>query len=573
MVFSRSAKASIKKKLTRALSIAVLVVIATAFVFNAVFSQTGMNIPVQVAWNDQDASSRPSSVTLELLDGNNVVKTITLTSANQDQTDSNKWVGVFDSVPYSANYTIREADVENYEITANNLSPNTTDTVAVLNSQSSTTTTSQTLGDVNFVLMRSNSGTYYLWTLENYSGTKYSQLINLLKEVTGNNNLSVNASNYETTLPSSFTIYSLLILSETAEISGSEGNISLEHSYILTNRISNIYYGNVVTGTSDAVTFENVNNTTHYSLTIHHINEDGTEFAPDVVTQYEDGETYTAAPIDNDHYDAELQGGEATGIITEDMELTYVYHPKYHNVIYQFAGDVIPQNAETLLPATTEQLHGSTVAVAPNPTAEGYRFLGWKINGSDAGTSFTMPTEDVIITGTWEHFNGYFTPEISKQVINAPEYYRALDTVPFEITVTNTADFDITNVVVNELLDGAVFSNGEGYQVDSDDQATISTLAAGESITLYASYVIPKDLTQTITNTAKITSATADNYYYLDNSQEYTATASFDVRSTQDDPVLTGVHSTSTILYSILMIVGAIGIGIGIVNKKRKQKI
>ena len=572
MVFSRSAKASIKKKLTRALSIAVLVVIATAFVFNAVFSQTGMNIPVQVTWNDQDASSRPSSVTLELLDGNNVVKSITLTSANQDQTDSNKWVGVFDSVPYSANYTIREADVENYEITANNLSPNTTDTVAVLNSQSSTTTTSRTLGDVNFVLIRADSGTYYLWTLENYDGIKYTQLINALKGVTGNNNLNVNTSNYKTTLPSSFSLLNF-IFNQTAEVSGSEGNITFEHSYLFLDLVDSIYYGNVVTGTSDAVTFENVNNTTHYSLTVHHINEDGTEFAPDVITQYEDGETYTADPIDNDHYDAELQGGEATGTITEDMELTYVYHPKYHNVIYQFAGDVIPPNAETLLPATAEQLHGSTVAVASNPTAEGYRFLGWKINGSDAGASFTMPTEDVIITGTWEHFNGYFTPEISKQVINAPEYYRALDTVPFEITVTNTADFDIANVVVNELLDGAVFSNGEGYQVDSDDQATISTLAAGESISLYASYVIPKDLTQTITNTAKITSATADNYYYLDNSQEITATASFDVRSTQDDPVLTGVHSTSTILYSILMIVGAIGIGIGIVNKKRKQKI
>lgn len=572
MVFSRSAKASIKKKLTRALSIAVLVVIATAFVFNAVFSQTGMNIPVQVTWNDQDASSRPSSVTLELLDGNNVVKTITLTSANQDQTDSNKWVGVFDSVPYSANYTIREADVENYEITANNLSPNTTDTVAVLNSQSSTTTTSRTLGDVNFVLIRADSGTYYLWTLENYDGIKYTQLINALKGVTGNNNLNVNTSNYKTTLPSSFSLLNF-IFNQTAEVSGSEGNITFEHSYLFLDLVDSIYYGNVVTGTSDAVTFENVNNTTHYSLTIHHINEDGTEFAPDVVKQYEDGETYTADPIDNDHYDAELQGGEATGTITEDMELTYVYHPKYHNVIYQFAGDVIPPNAETLLPATTEQLHGSTVAVAQDPAATGYRFLGWKINGSDAGASFTMPTEDVIITGAWEHFNGYFTPEISKQVINAPEYYRALDTVPFEITVTNTADFDIANVVVNELLDGAVFSNGEGYQVDSDDQATISTLAAGESITLYASYVISKDLTQTITNTAKITSATADNYYYLDDSQEITATASFDVRSTQDDPVLTGVHSTSTILYSILMIVGAIGIGIGIVNKKRKQKI
>ena len=573
MVFSRSAKASIRKKIARALSIAVPVVMATAFVFNAAFSQTGMNIPVQVEWNDQGASFRPGSVTLELLDGSNVVETITLTSANQDQTDSNKWVGVFESVPYNANYTIREADVQNYTITANNLSPNTTDTVAVLNSQSSTTTTSQTLGDVNFVLMRSNSGTYYLWTLENYSGAKYTQLINVLKGVTGNNNLTVNASNYKTTLPSSFTIFTLLILSETAEISGSEGNISLDHSYILTNRISNIYYGNVVTGTSDTVTFENVVDITHYNLTVHHIYENGDEFAPDVVTQYEDGDTYTATPIDNDHYSPELQDGQATGIITEDMELTYVYHPLYHNVIYQFIGDVAPSGADALLPATEEHLHGSTVAVAQDPAATGYRFLGWKINGADAGTSFTMPTEDVIITGSWEHFNGYFIPGISKQVVNAPEFYRALDTVPFEITVTNTEDFNISNVVVNELLDGAIFSSGQGYQVDSDDQATIPTLAAGESITLYASYVIPKDLTQTITNTAKITSATADNYYYLDDSQEITATASFDVRSTQDDPVLTGVHSNGTILYSILMIVGAVGIGIGIVNKKRKQKI
>ena len=336
MVFNRSVKASIKKKLTRALSIAVLVVIATAFVFNAVFSQTGMNIPVQVTWNDQDASSRPSSVTLELLDGNNVVKTITLTSANQDQTDSNKWVGVFDSVPYSANYTIREADVENYEITANNLSPNTTDTVAVLNSQSSTTTTSRTLGDVNFVLIRADSGTYYLWTLENYDGIKYTQLINALKGVTGNNNLNVNTSNYKTTLPSSFSLLNF-IFNQTAEVSGSEGNITFEHSYLFLDLVDSIYYGNVVTGTSDAVTFENVNNTTHYSLTVHHINEDGTEFAPDVITQYEDGETYTADPIDNDHYDAELQGGEATGTITEDMELTYVYHSKLQSQTLQIS--------------------------------------------------------------------------------------------------------------------------------------------------------------------------------------------------------------------------------------------
>ena len=575
MVFIGRLKTDIRKILTRFFFIVAAIFATSIFVFNAVFAKTGMDIPVSVNWTDQSASSRPSSVTLQLKDGNTVVKTITLTSANQSQSDSNKWEGVFDSVPYNDNYTISESDVDGYTITANNLSPTINNTVSVSSSTRTTNTESQSFGDVNFVLMRSNSGTYYLWTLENYSGTKYTQLINALKATTGNNSLSVSSSNYKATLPSSYTIYSVWIFSETVEIEGTEGNISLDHNVILTNRIDEIYYGNVVTGTSDGVTFENVKAVDTYTLTVHHLNEDGTKFAEDVVTEYEDGDTYTASPISNNRYTSELTSGQATGTITQDIEVTYTYHPKFHTVTYEFSGDVLPPNASQLLPAAAEHDDGTTVTVAQNPTATGYRFLGWKINGEDAGTSFTMPSENVTISGSWEQFNGTFAPTISKTISNPQNIYRFGDTVEFLVTISNPESYPINNVEVEEKLIGAKFIAHSGYTVDSTDEskAIIPTIPAGGTVVLYAEYDIVTDNTETLTNRVELTSASADNYYFLDTTQEYIASADFSVQSWQDVPVLTGVNTNSTILYYVLFLIGAIGIGGSIVvHRQTKTK-
>ena len=515
---------------------------------------------------------------MRLFDGNTEVKSITLTSADQDPLNTNKWVGSFDSVPYSANYTIVEDDVTGYTISGNNATPVIDNTTAILNSQTGTDRNgSVQLGDANFVLVKanvSNSTRWYLWTLENYSGDKYTQLINELKTVVGDNSITINSSNYSTSLPTTFTLYSLLLFDETVEISGSEGNITYDHSYWFTDRVSAFYYGNVVVATSDSVVVTNVENVVNtHTLTIHHVNEDNTQFAPDVVTQYDDGDTYTASPISNDHYSSELVSGSATGTITSDMELTYVYHPLYHDVIYQFTGNVFPPNANTLLPATEEHLHGSTVTVAQDPTADGYRFLGWKINGADAGTSFTMPTSDVTITGSWEQFDGYFEPDIDIKIVNGPEYYRVLDTVPFTITVTNTANYPIANVVVEELMSGAKFISGTGYTIVDDQTANIPAIAANSSVVLYAQYTIPQDITQTLTNTVQITSATAANYYYLDPSHDYEAEVDFDVHAWQDEPVVTGINSNSTTLYFVLMLTGAVGAVIGVVNINNKKKI
>ena len=578
MVFNRSLKTDIKSLILRHLVMVAIILMTALFAFNVAFSQTGMNIPVEITWSDQGTSFRPSSVTLRLFDGNMEVKSITLTSANQDPLNANKWVGSFDSVPYSANYTIVEDGVTGYTISGNNATPVIDNTTAILNSQTGTDRNgSVQLGDANFVLVKanvSNSTRWSLWTLENYSGDKYTQLINALKTAVGDNSITINSSNYSTSLPTTFTLYSLLLFSETVEISGSEGNITYDHSYLMTDRVSAFYYGNVVVATSDSVVVTNVENVVNtHTLTVHHVNEDNTQFAPDVVTQYDDGDTYTASPISNDHYSPELVSGSATGTITNDMELTYVYHPLYHDVIYQFTGSVFPPNTNTLLPATEEHLHGSTVTVAQDPTAAGYRFLGWKINGADAGTSFTMPTSDVTITGSWEQFNGYFTPSISMNIENESDYYRVLDTVTFAINVTNSESYPIHDVVVDELLDGATFIAGSDYTVISDQQASIPTIAAGETVTLYATYQVARDVTETITNTAEITSATAANYYYLNPSHDYEAEVDFDVHAWQDEPVVTGINSNSTTLYYVLMLAGAIGAGIGVVNINNKKKI
>ena len=577
MVFARATKTAIKRLLTNLFFIFAIILATTVIIFNAVSARTGMDIPVEVNWSDQSPSSRPSSVTLRLMNGTTEVSNITLTSSNVDPSDGNKWVGVFASVPYNANYTIVEDSVSNYSITSNNLSP-VISAVTILNSASNTNTYTQTgtthnLGDVNFIVIRSGNN-YYVWTLDSYpTGTKRTELTSAIRNLVGNNNATISA--YEDGLPATVSSSALYWLSGfSTSVSGSEGNVSIRTSTgILGGSISAVYYGNLVPGTTNGVSFENVILIPTYNLTVHHLNEDNTPFAADTVTQYNDGDTYTASPIANNRYTPELTIGQATGIITQDTEVTYVYHPKFHDVIYQFTGTDQPPNAGSLLPATVTYDDGDTVTVAQEPTATGYRFLGWTMNGQSISGTFTMPSNDVTISGSWERFNGYFAPSISKQITNSQSVYRYGDTVEFLITVSNSESYPITNVEVTENLVGARFLSASGYTVsNTGDVATIATIPANGTVVLYAEYELPDDVTGTRTNSVEITAASADNYYYLDTSQSYIASAQFATQSWQDVPVLTGVNTNGTILYFVLMLFGAVGIGVSIVTYKQNNK-
>ena len=61
-----------------------------------------MDYPFEVRWDDKDfESNRPSSITYNLynvLDENTIVSTVTLSSSDVDNEDSNKWNGTFTNV-------------------------------------------------------------------------------------------------------------------------------------------------------------------------------------------------------------------------------------------------------------------------------------------------------------------------------------------------------------------------------------------------------------------------------------------------------------------------------------------
>ena len=76
------------------------------------------------------------------------------------------------------------------------------------------------------------------------------------------------------------------------------------------------------------------------------------------------------------------------------------------------------------------------------------------------------------------------------------------ETVNYTVTVENTGNLDLTNVAVNDELDGAVLAEGES--------ATIDTLAVGATATLHYSYTV----TQADVKAGKVVNnvtATADN--------------------------------------------------------------
>ncbi len=237
-----------------------------------------------------------------------------------------------------------------------------------------------------------------------------------------------------------------------------------------------------------------------------------------------------------------------------------------YTVCYEFEGSTLPPNAESLLPACTDHYPGDTVTTAANPTAEGYEFVGWYKNAT-----FTMPEKNVVIYGEWGLAPaGKFAPTLTKVILNPKDQYDYGDTVQFKVTITNTAEYAIHDVYVSELLAGAVIeeSPNGSYGIVGSDTASIASIAPGASVEIFASYRVRQNVSQTLTNTVKLTGALADNNQVLDQSQEYTASVTF---TTVAEPApLTGV------IFDALPYVGMITFALGgpilaliLLNKKR----
>ena len=222
---------------------------------------------------------------------------------------------------------------------------------------------------------------------------------------------------------------------------------------------------------------------------------------------------------------------EETGFImpAKNVVIHGSFEERKYTVSYEFEGEVMPPNAKALLPEAQEYLPGTKVTRAADPVANGYKFTGWYKN-----ESFIMPEENVVIYGEWSVQNGVFSPEISKKVVGDKTKYMQGDTVVFETTVKNTANYPISDVQLLEELEGAVFVEGDGYTVKDEGYALVDTIPAGGVVTVRSEYYLAEDTEGSHTNTVRLVGATADGGYNLDTSKDYVATADFETKYYQE---------------------------------------
>ena len=218
---------------------------------------------------------------------------------------------------------------------------------------------------------------------------------------------------------------------------------------------------------------------------------------------------------------------------SRDVVLRGNFERDEFTVSYEFLGDVKPSNADALLPATETHYAGDIITTADLVSADGYTFSGWM-----ADPTFVMPEKNVTIYGEWVRNRQQFTPEISIEITNPqPEFYLN-DVVNFKITVKNTQAFDLNNVWIEELLEDAIFVPGDGYTISESQFAEIAAIPAGGEASVYAEYMIPKNLSKVYTNTVELISAdSADANYSLPDEWDNQASIDFVSGVISDVPI------------------------------------
>jgi len=231
-----------------------------------------------------------------------------------------------------------------------------------------------------------------------------------------------------------------------------------------------------------------------------------------------------------------------------------------YKVSYAYQGQVVPPGAT--VPETKEYYPGEKVKLESPKDVNGYNFLGWY-----SKDNFTMPEEDVIVYGEWIVSKGLFEPKITKEIINKSDEYRLGEEVKFKIVVTNTAEFDIRNVIVKENNNLSKFSENDDYILNSEHVITIPIIKAGESIIVYAKYIVTEDSLKIENNEVEILGATSDEYH-LNTEKEYKASVEF---KTNNRDVI--VPNTLKGISIISIIIGSIIIFMGIIIYKKNRKI
>ena len=212
--------------------------------------------------------------------------------------------------------------------------------------------------------------------------------------------------------------------------------------------------------------------------------------------------------------DVDIEGDDLYfSMPSRNVTLRGSFNRDQYTVNYEFIGDNQPANAASLLPAAAQYYMGDTVTVASPVSADGYTFSGWM-----ADPTFEMPAENVTIYGEWVRDRETFTPEIKIEITNPQDEFYKGDIVKFKVSVKNTQNFDLNNVYLQELLEGAHFVLGDGYAVERDTFAKIEHIPAGGEASVFAEFEVTKNFETTYTNTVALIAADcADSNYSLPN--------------------------------------------------------
>ena len=147
------------------------------------------------------------------------------------------------------------------------------------------------------------------------------------------------------------------------------------------------------------------------------------------------------------------------------------------NVTYSYTGDV-PVSAPAL-PADARVNSGDAYTVAAVPTLDGYTFDGW-YKGAEKVTSFTMPAENVQLTGSWKiRTDLSYTVNYLEQGTNAV-------LAPAKTVGNQTFGAEVTEQAIDI----------EGYNKVAPTSATITIAVQGNEITFY--YTRRADLSYTV---------------------------------------------------------------------------
>ncbi len=172
--------------------------------------------------------------------------------------------------------------------------------------------------------------------------------------------------------------------------------------------------------------------------------------------------------------DAERDAGEFTP--TDNVTITGNWERRSFEVSYAYD----PTSTGAALPSSQSVKWGETFDVASDPTTTGYRFLGWTVPESAAasGSSYIMPRENVVVTGTWEQL---YQVSVTNGTVGegSSAWFSPGDTVtirPSEIAGVKFNGWDLTGITSGDLT-------------FADDNAATFTMPA-TSVTAQARYGI-----------------------------------------------------------------------------------